>query len=390
MRVGLFHNRYMQRGGEDAVVEAESALLAKAGHEVASLIVDNRVEIGTSLRGALRTARRARHNPRTVRAVHSFLDRHPIDVAHVHNFFPVLSPALHTTLKVRGIPVVQSLHNYRLLCANGLLLRRGSPCEECVSAGPWHAVRHGCYRGSRLKTAVWADLTAYHRARGTWTQSVDLFLTPSAFAREKLLRAGLPPERVRVVPNPVPDLGVSSATGRGGVYVGRLSHEKGVDLLLDAWHELGDAPLRIVGEGPEEQRLRARARGLPDVRFLGALPREGVARALAAAAFLVQPSRCYEVFPTSVVEAMAAGRAVVVPEDTAVADMVDPGRTGLWFRRGDAMALARACRTLQGDASLVRSLGAEARVQYEDELSPERCIAALGSALASVIPPGRG
>lgn len=377
MRVGLFHNRYLQRGGEDGVVDLTADLLSKDGHEVRTFFVDNREAIGERAIGAVRAGLTARWNSSAAAAVAAFVDENPIDVAHVHNTFPLLSPAIFGPLRERGIPVVVTLHNYRLLCANGLFYRDGGPCEECVERGPWHAVRFGCYRGSRLQTAVWSEASAYHERRGTWRDEVTLFTTPSEFARAKLWSAGLPVTRVQVVPNPVLDPGPPAPGGVGGVFVGRLSHEKGVGLLLEAWRRLGDTPLTIVGTGPEEEALRRRAASLPSVRFTGELPRDAVDAELARAAFAVAPSCWYETFGMSVAEAMANGTAVVAPRDTALCELVDAGRTGLVFDRGDAPGLAEACLALRADPERTRFMGAEARAAYEEQLAPERSIARL-------------
>jgi glycosyltransferase involved in cell wall biosynthesis len=385
MRVGLFHNRYRQRGGEDTAFDVEVDLLSKAGHQVEIFTVDNAQEIGRSPLAALRAGLRARWNPATVRRLEAFLSSRALDVAHVHNFFPLLSPALHVALHARRIPVVQTLHNYRLLCANGLMLRDGRSCEDCVARGPWHAVRHACYRGSRLQTAVWSEMTACHRRRGTWRECVDLFTAPSAFARDVLLRTGIPAPRLRVLPLPVADPGPPRPAGReGALFVGRLSAEKGADLLLQAWRSLGGYPLRIVGAGPEEARLRALARDLPGVHFAGELSREGVLAAMAEAAFVVLPSRWHETFGLVAVEAMACGRAVVVPRPTALSELVEPGHNGLLFELGDVEGLARACRTLANHAALARELGEGARAHYLERFTPGRCAAALEKILASV------
>jgi glycosyltransferase involved in cell wall biosynthesis len=370
VRVAVFHNRYALRGGEDAVVELEMHLLRKAGCEVHGFFADS-AELRSPL-AKLRTALAARESAAVAGRVAAFLARHPVDVGHVHNFFPLLTPAVHATLARLGIPVVQTLHNYRLLCANGLFLRRGLPCEECVAEGPWHAVRHACYRGSRLQTAVWADFTAHHRARGTWLERVDRFVVPGAFAARKLVGAGLPGERVVVKPNPVVDPGEPAWGGHGAVYAGRLSPEKGVGLLLDAWRELEGHPLLVLGGGPEEAALRRRAAGIAGVRFAGEVAPEAVRAALRRAAFAVAPSLAYENFPLAVAEALAAGRPVVVPRGTALADMVEHGRTGLHFDRGDAASLAQACRRLARDAEWALELGREARGQYEETLAPRR------------------
>jgi glycosyltransferase involved in cell wall biosynthesis len=385
VRVAILHNRYAQRGGEDAVVEAEAELLRKAGCEVALLIVEN-APLRRSRAARLRAAARARWNPETVERIALFLAERPADVAHVHNFFPVLSPAAHATLHALGVPVVQTLHNYRFACANGAFLRDGRPCEECVVRGTWRAVRHGCLRGSRLASAVWAEATALHRRRGTWRDCVDRFVAPSEFTRRKLAGAGLPAERIVVKPNPVADPGPPGPPGRGAVYVGRLSSEKGVALLLDAWRMLpGAPPLAIAGTGPEDASLRERARGIPGVRFAGELPHERVQDLLAGAAFAVAPSLWYEVFPVAVAEAMASGRAVVASDAGALAELVEHGASGLLFRSGDAESLAAACRRLLDDADLAAAFGREARARYEEELAPERSTRRLLDLYAEVV-----
>ncbi|MDJ0848751.1 MAG: glycosyltransferase family 4 protein [Myxococcota bacterium] len=374
-RIAFFHNRYRTRGGEDRVVDLEMDLLRKAGHEVHAFLVDSR-----DLRGpadTLRAGWESNWSHAMGRRVARFLDAHPVDVGHVHNFFPLLTPVVHDTLRSRGVPVVQTLHNYRLVCANGLFLREGRPCEECVARGPWNAVRHGCYRGSRLQTAAWARAATRQRARGLWRTLVDRFVAPSDFLRRKLVAAGLPDERFVVKPNPVPDPGPPAAVGQGAVYVGRLSPEKGVRLLLEAWRELEGESLTVVGTGAEESELRRIGRDLPGVRFTGELAPDRVQEELARAAFLVAPSLCYENFPLAVAEAFAAGRPVVASHPSALSDLVEDGRTGLRFATGSAAELASACRRLAGSPALCAELGREARQRYEDELTPERCAAHL-------------
>jgi glycosyltransferase involved in cell wall biosynthesis len=387
MRIGIFHNHYRWRGGEDAVVALEAELLRKAGCDVRLFTVDNRTASLDSPAGRLRAGLRARGSRAMARRVRSFVADHPIDVAHVHNFFPLLTPEIHEALHARGIPIVQTLHNYRLFCANGAFLRDGRPCEDCVAAGPWNAVRHGCYRGSRVQTAVWAEATARERRRRTFERCVTLFVAGSEFARRKLEAAGLDPAKLVVKPNPVADPGEPRYGGRGALYVGRLSPEKGPRLLLEAWRELGGAPLELVGSGPQAAELSALAADIPGVRMSGQLPPEGVRERLRQALFLVAPSICYENFPLAVAEAMAAGKAAVASQPTAMAELVEPGRTGLLFATGDARSLAGACRELLADPARAEAMGREARQRYEDELSParslERLLALYERAMAS-------
>jgi glycosyltransferase involved in cell wall biosynthesis len=220
-------------------------------------------------------------------------------------------------------------------------------------------------------------MTAYHRRRGTWRECVELFAIPSRFTRQKLLQTGIPPERLRVVPLPVPDPGPPRAAGSGALFVGRLSPEKGVHLLLDAWRQLDGYPLSIVGTGPEEARLRARAAAVPGVRFVGALPHERVLEAMADAAFVVVPSTWYENFPLSVIEAKACGRALVASHPSALSDLVQPGGTGELFEMGDAQSLAAACRRLAEDPAATREMGERARAEYEERYTPARCAGRL-------------
>jgi glycosyltransferase involved in cell wall biosynthesis len=369
MRVLLLHNRYAQRAGEDRAFDLQRECLRKAGIDVDALLVDSR-ELDAPAR-RLRAALRASWNPDSVAAIERRVETQPVDLAHVHNFFPILSPSAHATLRRLGVPVVQTLHSQRLHCANGLFLREGRGCLECVEHGPWHAVRHGCYRGSRSATAVWAHMAWRHGEAGRWPDLADCFVAPSEYAARRAVGAGLEPGRLRVVPNLVPDPGPPSRAGRGAVFVGRLAAEKGVRLLLDAWRRAGPHELLIVGSGPEEAALRRLAAGgSPRVRFAGELPPEGVQDALRGAALLVAPSLAGETFGMSVAEAMAAGRAVVAPRDSAPGELVLPGLTGRLFEPGDPHSLAEACRSVLDDPSRARAMGAEARQRFEETLAP--------------------
>jgi glycosyltransferase involved in cell wall biosynthesis len=217
---------------------------------------------------------------------------------------------------------------------------------------------------------------------------VARFVAPSAFAARKLAGSGIPAERIRVVPNPVEDPGVTGAPGRGAVFAGRLSPEKGGALLLDAWKSVPEFPLTLVGDGPQAAALRERAKLLPNVRFTGALDREGVRAELARAAFLVAPSLCYETFGLAPAEALAAGRAIVVPRATALSELVDGGRGGLLFDAGDADSLARTCVALAADRGRCEALGAEAREVFEERFAAESRVERLLSVYRNVLSTG--
>lgn len=366
MRVLVLHNRYQLAGGEDAVVRAEVALLSGRGHAVRLLEVSNDSIAGAASR--VRAAGRAVWSFASAREVARAIAEAQPDVAHVHNFFPLLSPSVYRACRRAGVAVVQTLHNYRLLCPGALLFRDGAPCRDCLGrAVPWPAVRHGCYRGSRAATAPVAAMLTVHRALRTWSEQVDVYLAPSRFVRDRFVEGGFPADRIEVKPHfvggdPAP------GDGRGGyaLAVGRISEEKGFRTLLEAWRRVGGAvPLRIVGEGPLLEALRRASAGLPGVEWLGALPQAEVRRLMREAALLVAPSLCYETFAMVVIEAFAAGLPVVAAGHGALAELVEHGRTGAHFPPGSAAGLAGAVAGLLSRPDELAALRRNARAEFE-------------------------
>ena len=383
-RILVAHNRYREPGGEDSVFANEVALLRSAGYEVETLELSNHT-IGGAASRAL-TALGAVHNPAGQRLVADALARLRPDVLHVHNFFPQLSPALFRACAEAGVPAVWTLHNFRIACANGLLFRDGQPCEDCLGRTPLPAILHRCYRGSALGSAATAAMIGYHHARGTWRSSVARFIALSEFGRTIAVRAGLPPERVVVKPNfvadPLPGLAPAATAGAaagagaagegrsGAVYVGRLSAEKGVATLIEAWRSLPDVPLTIIGEGPQRAMLEQGAP--PQLRFLGFQNRDAVMQAMAAAQMLVVPSLWYENFPMTVVEAMALGTPVIASRIGALETLIDDHHNGLHFTPGDAGDLARVVRGALAEPALLARLGRCARETWRETMSPQK------------------
>lgn len=371
MRVLLVHNHYRQPGGEDVAFAAECALLRRHGHEVFELREHNDriAEIGR-LRLAAGTvwSRKARAQLsallRTVRP----------EVVHFHNTFPLISPSAYAACREASVPVVQTLSNYRLLCPGANFVRGGRPCEACTRhALPWPAVVHRCYRDSLAATATVSAMLSVHRTARTWTRLVDVFVTPTEFARRKFIEGGIPADRVRVKPNFVwPDPGAGRHDGGYALYAGRLSPEKGVETLVEAWRRLGaDAPpLRVVGAGPLETVVADRAG--PRIEFLGWRPREEVLALMQSAALLVFPSECYESFGLALAEAFATGLPVVASRLGAMAEVVAHGRTGLLFDAGDADDLATQVRRAFADPEALAAMGCAARAEYEARYTAER------------------
>lgn len=385
MRILLVHERYRQRGGEDAAVDNEIAQLRACGVEVATLIEDNANLVGE---GSLGLALQTVWSPQGRRMVAEAVAAARPDLVHVHNFFPLLSPSVYDAAREAGLPVVQTLHNYRLLCPGALLLRGGTACELCVRRRvKWPAVVHGCYRGSRAASATVAAMTAVHGGLGTFRRKVDRFVALSPTAARMFAAGGLPADRMAVIPNAVDDPGPLPADGRrGALFVGRLSPEKGLDALLAAWHGI-HRPLTIIGDGPEMDRLRRAAP--PQVRFLGRRPAGDVSRAMAEAELLVFPSLCRENLPLTVAEAMAHGLPVLASSGGAVGDMITEGVSGAFAPPGDAGAWHAQATALLADRERLARLGAGGRSAYLATYHPDR-VAARRLALYGAVLGGRG
>lgn len=373
MRLLLVHSYYQQSGGEEAVFHAEVELLRSRGHTVQTFTVHNR-ELAQL--DAARQAAATVWNAQARRALREAIRSSAPEVVHFHNTFPALSPAVYYAARAEHVPVVQTLHNYRLLCPNALFFRNGAPCEACLGrAVAWPGVVHACYRQSRAASGVVATMLAVHRALRTWHRLVDVFVAPSAFARRKLIEGGLPADRLVVKPNFVADPGLGRRDGGYALYVGRLSAEKGVDTLLQAWTQLPEVPLRVVGDGPlraEVEAALARSGAGAPVAVLGPRPPEEVRTLMQGATLLVFPSGCYEVSPRVVVEAFACGVPVVGADHGALTEIVEHGSTGLRYRPGDADALAATVRQAWTRPAQLAAMGARARAAYEETYTPER------------------
>jgi glycosyltransferase involved in cell wall biosynthesis len=379
MRLVVVHNRYRsaQPSGENLVVDQETALLRAAGHEVVAYErASDDIARSSRLQQALLPAR-VIWSREDRRELATLLERVRPDLVHVHNTFPLISPSVLEACRSQGVPVVATVHNFRLMCANAQLLRDGRPCELCVGHVPWPAVVHGCYRDSALATIPVAVGIQVHRSRRTWTDGVSRFIAVTEFVKRRLMAGGLPGARIRVKPNFV----LRPLKPRGGagnylLFLGRLSPEKGVDVLLDAWSsELGT--LLIVGDGPSRRELQARAaRHGASVRFLGAQPHKRCMELVAGARALVVASRSYETFGLVVVEAFAHGVPAIVPSLGVFPDLVQDGRTGLHFAPGQPSDLRNKLLELAEPARSVR-MGQEARRLYEAVYTPERNLTAL-------------
>jgi glycosyltransferase involved in cell wall biosynthesis len=363
LKILQVHTQYREQGGEDAVVRAEGELLAAAGHEVVVHMARNpsgAVATGASLATSA-------WNPLAARQLHDLARRVRPDVAHVHNTWFALSPSVLTALAAAAVPVVMTLHNYRLVCANANLFRDGHVCEDCVGSHPWHGVRHRCYRGSLVASIPAAGTIALHRALGTWNRHVRLFLALNEFARTRFIRGGLPADKVHVKPNFVSDPGSRPSPpsrSRTVLFVGRLESEKGVETLLDAWDAWGSSgyELVLIGDGRLRPALQRRAR--PGIRLTGSLPREAVLAWMLRSRALVFPSVLYEGQPLAVVEAFGCGLPVLASGLGGNVELFRGWGEDWLVAPGQQVAWTEALRRLE-DADRVDQSGVDARRLYE-------------------------
>jgi glycosyltransferase involved in cell wall biosynthesis len=349
MKVLMIHNRYQQRGGEDAVVDAEAGLLAAHGVEVQRLDADNDSIQGVWAKIRVSASQIAGSQAVEHRLAIALTRFHP-DVVHVHNWFPTLSASIFRQCKAAKIPVVHTLHNYRLLCVGATLFRNGQVCEDCVGTTfRASGVIHKCYRRSCMGSAAATAGMLAHWAAGTWHRSVDQFIALTEFSRNKFIEGGLPPEKIAVKPNfvePAPAPGIGD--GNYFLYAGRLTEEKGLRTLLDCWKDGPElAPLWIVGDGPLRDEVQQAKAGLRNVQWLGLKSSLEVLKLMERAKATICPSLWYEGMPRVVIESLAVGTPVVASRIGGYPEMIADGESGALFPTGDAGALLNRIRELE-------------------------------------------
>ena len=371
MNILIAHNRYQHRGGEDSVVDAEAALLRENGHDVLLYHRDNDELPGM---GAADVAASVLWCRRTGNDISTLCRHFQPDVIHAHNTFPLISPSLYWAAARCGVPMIQSLHNFRLLCPQAILLRDGNVCEQCIGKLPWRAVRYRCYRDHALQSAATAAMLALHRMAGSYRKRVTRYITLNAYCRDKFIAGGLPPEKLCIKPNfiDVPALTAGPIDGLrnsgGGLYIGRLSKEKGIEVLLRAHGLTPSVPVDVIGDGP----LQATTVAHFGLRAHGFMPLPEVLARMQAARYLLVPSICHETAPRTIVEAYACGLPVIASRLGSLAAMVRDGLTGLLFDPGNAVDLAEKMRWANAHPHAMAQMGRAARTEYEQQYTPQR------------------
>ena len=380
MKVLLIHNFYQSSSpsGEDAVYDNEAEMLRSGGVEIIRYGRHND-EINNPFHAAFSAvwSRRAYHE------ITSLIKKEKPDIAHFHNIWYLISPSAYAACKDAGVPVVQTLHNFRMFCANGLLLRDGEPCEDCIGKTPWRGIAYGCFRNSRLYSVPVVASEIIHRARGTWVNAVDAYIALTDFGKKKFIECGLPESKIYVKPNFLSDPpNFLSSAQDYAVFIGRLSQEKGLNVLVDAFHILLSShppifpsfSLKVVGDGPLGQEIMRRCEDMKtgQIEFTGRRSHDECMELLSRAGFLIMPSVCYENFPMTIREAFACGKPVVASDLGAMASLIRDRETGLLFKPGDPADLAAKIAWMLENRDACLQMGRNARAEFEKKYTADR------------------
>ncbi len=381
MKILVVHNSYQQAGGEDTVVKSEIGLLRQYGHEVLEYRRNN-VEIQDQSRA--KTALSTIWSSQSDKDVKLLCERFRPELIHAHNTFPLISPSLYWLATRLHIPIIQTLHNFRLICPQAMLLRDGAVCEDCVGKFPWRAVTRACYHDSRLQSAVVTSMLGVHRFIGTYQHRVSAYIAMNHFCRNKFIAGGLPEEKIHIKPNFVDNKRLPDWKARSdGVYVGRLSEEKGIHTLLAAKKILTNSMMRhgetvptsikVIGTGPLGKEVAEAFSS----DYLGSQEPEAIFELLHKSSFLVAPSTCYETFGLAAAEAFSCGVPVIASQHGGLAELVTDGVNGLLFEPGNANELAQKIAWATNHPDQMLGMGRAAYEEYQNKYTPEQNYASL-------------
>jgi glycosyltransferase involved in cell wall biosynthesis len=373
VHVLMVHAQYTSIGGEESVFDSEANLLERNGHKVTRHIVQNSSFFDLSeFRGAAKTI----WNQDEYRHLRQLIHSSEPDVVHFHNTFPSISPSGYFAAHTEGVPVVQSLHNFRTFCVNAICFRDNAPCEDCLTKKvPWPGVLHRCHpRGLGVSASV-ATMIGVHRVAKTWNRKVNVFINVATqFSRSKLIAGGIPENKIVSKPNFLDfDPGFRGGGGGFALFVGRLSAEKGITTLLEAWERVSPSiPLKILGRGPLETEVTQKAATLPNVDYIGHRPLSDVVETMGEAAVLLFPSQWYEGMPRTIIESLAVGTPIIASDLGGMPEMVRDGETGLLFPPGDSDALANRVHTFMATDFDHQKFRQNARHEFEMTYTAEQ------------------
>jgi glycosyltransferase involved in cell wall biosynthesis len=370
MKILLMHNYYQNSGGEFTVFNNERTLLENYGNEVIVKTFNNRLISEFGLVEKIKLIKSTAFNTESYNEVLALLQLHKPDVVHVHNFFPLISPSVYHACSSMNVPVVQTLHNYRLLCPGATLFRDGTICEECRVKGPFASLKYGCYRQSRIQTFAVANMIQSNSKNGTWKTKVDGYICLTDFMKKKFISAGFPDKKLFVKQNFLfEDPGYNISSEGSYLFVGRFAITKGINVLLDSIRNNENINLNIAGKGPLKSFIQQQ--NLPNVKMLGMLTHDEILEEMKKSKAIIFPSIWYEGMPMTIIEAFASGKPVIAGDIGAMPELIEDGKTGLLFKAGDSADLTRKILWAENHPSEIREMGKNARRVYEKQYTSE-------------------
>lgn len=369
MRILFIHNKYRQYGGEDVAVELETSLLKQRGHEVQLLLFSN-----DETAGALRSGINAIYNRAAAKKVQEVIQQFKPQIIHVHNWFFAASPSIFFAARKEGVPVIMTIHNYRFICANALLLRNEQPCELCVKkTWPADGIRYKCYRNSASQSAMVTTVTSIHKTMGTWQKKVDNYIVLTPFAKSRLVGSSfkVDAEKLIIKPNFIPDPGQGNQAREDFfLFAGRLSIDKGVHVLAKAFSQT-TLKLVIAGDGPEKDMLQQLYASASNITFAGKRNRSELLDMMKRCKAVIFPSLWYEGLPFVILEALATGTPVIASRLGNMAELITHGVNGFHFTPGNATELQNAVETMDKGGPQVEQLYGNARQTYLEQYHPD-------------------
>ncbi|MEW8308755.1 MAG: glycosyltransferase family 4 protein [Candidatus Thiodiazotropha endolucinida] len=359
-RILIVHNKYQQYGGEDSVVEAEIKLLQENGHIIELYTRDNS-EIGRL--SSIKLLLDAIWSRKSTLEIKEIISKVRPDIMHVHNTFPLISPSIYWVASKYNVPIVQTIHNFRLSCIQAMFLRDKRICEDCLAKSPWRGIIRKCYRESLLASMSAAAILQFHRIIGTYQSKVNAYIALNNFCKNKLVEIGLPEDKIYIKPNFVSLTNKSSSNERSGnpLFVGRLSEEKGITTLVQSIKSLPNQMFDIVGDGPERHIFE----NITNVKMFGSINQDSVYELMQKTPFLVLPSICYESMPRTLVESFGSGAPVIASDIGALAELIEHRRTGLLFKPGSSYELTRVISWALNNSKEMEEMGINAKDVYE-------------------------
>lgn len=370
MKILQIHNKYQQQGGEDVVYNAEKELLESHGHTVIRYERNNKEIEEYSFVKKSSLLWQTSWSKKSYTEIIKLIKKEKPNICHVHNYLPLISPSVFYACKEQDLPVVQTLHNYRLLCSNAYLFRNGKVCEECLGGSLYHSVKYGCYRDSKLQTLALARMVEKHKKINTWDDIVNGYICLTTFAKRKFIKGGLPKNKLYIKPNFLSDIKINNFVEKDYFFfAGRLDKTKGIEILKGSFEKLKNIKIKIAGEGPLKRYFK---KTNSNIEYLCQQQHAKILELLSASIALIFPSIWYEGMPMTIVEAFACSKPVIASDLGAMPEMIDDGKTGLMFQTGNAEDLAVKIKWAYEHKEEMKQMGINARKEYEEKYTDEK------------------